>query len=458
MRRLLFLLPVVAVGLVVTALPPARAGDAATARTIVFNGEGNRLNAYDPVTKTKQLVIHSAADDEDPAAPKSPSAARDINAQICFFTGPDGTRRFIAGEDTGQGSHGTDGQPGWGIFRLDGDTVGQLSATQVGKLKTTFQTSDNEDERQPYESNPENYGCGLLSDGRVVTSDVGNQYPFTPSNGQLIVWFPDPVTGFDSFDVKHCKIDIGIPTSGGIHVDEQDRVYVASNRPSAPVPDRLGGIYRYSGDFPTSPADCEAKAAAITREPFILAKPGLELLTPSAIVPSGNDTYYVSSVFDGRIAEYDEDGGFIRLILQPAPGLPPYDTGTPYGIGVGADGTLYYADLGVVVGPPPGPGDHTGTVRAITFVNGAPQAPVALDQELEFPDGIGVLEVSAATAPPITGTAQVAGVAFGGGGETSRAAGETLPTTGGESTGAALAAAALAVALLLRRSRRLVNT
>lgn len=452
MRRVLFLLPVVACGLAVAVLPPARAGDAATSRTIVFNGEGNRLNAYDPVAGTKQLVIHSAADDEDPEAPKSPSAARDINAQICFFTNPDGTRRFIAGEDTGQGSGGADGQPGWGIFRLDGDTIGQFSATQVGKLKTTFQTSDNSEERQPYESNPENYGCGLLSDGRVVTSDVGNQYPLTPSNGQLIVWFPDPVTGFDGFDVKHCKIDIGIPTSGGIYVDDQDRVYVAANRPSAPVPDRLGAIYRYSGDFPTSPADCEAKAAAVTREPFILAKPGLELLTPSAITPSGNDTFYVSSVFDGRIAEYDEDGGFIRLILQPAPGLPPYDTGTPYGIGVGADGTLYYADLGVVA-TPPGPGDRTGTVRAIRFVDGEPQAPVTLDKDLDFPDGIGVLEVPAA-ASPITGTAQVAGVAFGGGGETSRAGGATLPTTGGESTGAALAVAALAMAFVLRRARR----
>ena len=447
MRRLLFVLPVLVLALVVTSLPGA---SAASDTTIVFNGEGNRLNAYDAATGEKQLVIHSAADAED-GSKTSPSPARDINAQICFFEAKDGTTRFIAGEDTGQGSHGTDGQPGWGIFKLEGKKVGKLSATQVGKLKTTFQTSDNEDERQPYESNPENYGCGLLSDGRVVTSDVGNQYPATTSNGQLIVWFPDPVVGYDTTDVKHCKIDTGIPTAGGIHVDDKDRVYVASNRPSAPVPDRIGGIYRYSGDFPTSPADCEAKAAAITREPFIQSLPVLELLTPSAIVPSGKGTFYVSSVFDGRIAEYDENGGFIRLILDGLPGVPPYETGTPYGIGVGPDGTLYYADLGVVVGPPPGPGDKNGTVRRIRFVNGEPQAPEVMDEGLEFPDGIGILTVKddlvSVNSQP---GAQVLGV------QQSRGAVDpaTLPSTGGGDVAGVGGTALLGLALVIRRARR----
>ena len=416
--------------------------------TIVFGGEGNRLNAYDPATGEKQTVVHSAADAES-GDYTSPSEPRDLNAQICFFEGKDGKTRFIAGEDTGQGSGGTDGQPGWGIFELKGKKVGNLSAVQVGKLSPTFQTSDNDDERQPYESNPENYGCGLLSDGRVVTSDVGNQYPFTPSNGQLIVWFPDPEVGFDSFDVEYCKIDTEIPTSGGIHVDEQDRVYVASNRPSAPVPDRLGGIYRYSGDFPTSPADCEEKAAAINREAFILAKPGIELLTPSAIAASGNGTYYVSSVFDGRIAEYDADGAFIRMIMQASPGTPPYDTGTPYGIGVGPDGTLYYADLGVVVGPPPGPGNQNGSVRRIRFVDGEPQAPEKLDDELAFPDGIGVFVVEAGKsedAPRAGARAEVKGVQVAGDGA-------LLPATGGAGFGL-LGALTLALVMGVRAKLR----
>lgn len=447
MRRLLLILPVLVMALGGAMLPEARA---TSDTTIVFNGEGNRLNAYDAATGEKQLVIHSAADEAD-GTHKSPSPARDINAQICFFEAKDGTTRFIAGEDTGQGEGGADGHPGWGIFKLEGKKVGKLSAVQVGKLRTTFATSDNEGERQPYESNPENYGCGLLSDGRVVTSDVGNQYPLTPSNGQLIVWFPDPVTGFDGYDIAHCKIDTEIPTAGGIHVDAQDNVFVASNRPSAPVPDRLAGIYRYKGEnLPTSPADCAAKAAATTAEPFILAKPGLELLTPSAIAPSGKGTFYVSSVFDGRIAEYEENGEFIRLILAAAPGLPPYDTGTPYGIGVGPDGTLYYADLGVVVGPPPGPGDGNGTVRRIRFVDGEPQAPEVMDKGLAFPDGIGVLTVKADLVSVAPGAkAQVQGV------QVSRAApgGGALPATGGGDAAGAAGAGLLLLVLLARRGR-----
>ena len=49
---------------------------------------------------------------------------------------------------------------------LEGGAVGDLSATQVGKLTPTYQGSGD---------NAENYGCGFLSDGRVLTSDVGNQ-------------------------------------------------------------------------------------------------------------------------------------------------------------------------------------------------------------------------------------------------------------------------------------------
>lgn len=360
---------------------PARAQ---TPVAVVFSGEANRLNAYDTVTGNKQTVIPSAADTK---------SGLDINAQICFF--PDGSRRFIAGEDTAQGTGA--GGPGWGIFQLSGSHVGEFSAKEVGKLVPTFLTSDRDDERMPYESNPENYGCGFLSDGRVVTTDVGNQYPLVASNGQLIVWFPP----FDTFKVRYCKVDIGIGTAGGIYVDDDDRVYVASNRPGFPDTTRLGGIYRFTGPFPTSDTSvggCEATdrtgapmTTMVPRERFITALPGLQLATPSAIIRAPSGGFYVSSVFDGRIAEYTAAGTFVRLILQPSAGLPPYGTGTPFGLGLGPDGTLYYADLGVVVGPPPGPGDKTGTLRRIRFVDGEPQAPETMDKALDYPDGIGIL-------------------------------------------------------------------
>ena len=83
---------------------------------IVFSTEGNNLNAYvgeEPFEK--QTVIPTAADDPD---------GMDINGQLCFF--PDDPHRLIAGEDTGQPER----TPGWGIFEIEGDRVGDLSATR----------------------------------------------------------------------------------------------------------------------------------------------------------------------------------------------------------------------------------------------------------------------------------------------------------------------------------------
>jgi outer membrane protein assembly factor BamB len=353
--------------------------------TLVFNGENNRLNAYDAATGAKQTVIPSWAD--------APGTGKDINAQICFF--PDGSGRFIAGEDTFQDrtnpATGQNESMGWGIFQLAGKKIGELSATQVGKLTPTF---------QPSEDNPENYGCGFLGDGRVVTTDVGDQQPQANANGQLIVWFPP----FDSYTVRYCKVDVAIGTANQIHVAADDTVYVASARPDKAG--NLGAIYAYR-NLPTSdtPAGgCGAQdgtgaplatPGSYTKTTFINDQANVP--TPNAMVPSGRGTYYVSSVFTGVIAEYSATGTFIRRILSPAPGdvLPPYATGTPFGLGVGPDGTIYYADIGVVLGPPPGPGDHNGSVRRIRFDGTTPQAPERMDENLQYPDGIGVLVVSA---------------------------------------------------------------
>jgi hypothetical protein len=387
MRRGLALLGMAAVLL---SLSPVAAKRPAPS-TIVFNGEDNRLNAYEVSGKrvVKQTVIPSAED--------APKRGLDLNAQICFF--PDGSRRFVAGEDTGQGRTG---HPGWGIFKLKGDRIGRLSATEGGKLTPTYQTSDNESERGPLEDNPENYGCGFLRNGRIVTTDVGNQIPGNSGNGQLIVWFPP----FNSFRVRYCKIDITIATAQGIYVGRDDGVYVASARPGLPPNVDGGVIFRYDGKrFPTSnraSGGCGGKDETgapmanpdrVSRSVFI--RDPQNATTPNAIVPSGHGTFYVSSVFTGVISEFDRTGGFMRRVLEPPPGefLAPFSTGSPIGLGVDRKGTLYYADLGLVLGPPPGPGDHTGTVRRIRFVSGEPQVPEQLDDKLNFPDGIGVLEL-----------------------------------------------------------------
>lgn len=351
---------------------------------ILFNGQGNNLDAYateasDDGTFATQRVFETADTD--------PKAGRDINAQLCFLPRTDdGEQWFVAGEDTDQDDPG--GSAGWGIFEIEGSKVGDLRATQLGKLIPTF---------QPANDNPENYGCGVLSDGRVLTTDVGNQAG-GDGDGQLIVWFP-PLTGgsFPDFpDVAYCKIDVTLPTAQSILVRD-DEVYVAAAR---------GGVFRYTGPFPTS-ADAAGGcgkqdgtgaplADEVDKETFIAAGPN-GLATPAGLAPAPDDGFYVSSVFTGIINEYDADGTFRRTVLQPPDGeslgAETYSTGTPLGIGVDGAGTLYYADIGVVVGEgSAGPGDKTGSVRRIRFVDGEPQAPETFATDLEYPDGIGVWE------------------------------------------------------------------
>ncbi|MSO80007.1 MAG: hypothetical protein EXQ79_10465 [Acidimicrobiia bacterium] len=382
MRRALVALTALAMTIGVFVAAPATAKEKqAGAGVIVLSGQGNDLDAYTGTKPFKhQLVIQNHNGD-----PKG----RDINAQICFF--PDG-KTFIAGEDTGQ----PDPLQGWGIFKLKGTKVGKLKAKQIGKLQPTYQGAAD---------NAENYGCGILSDGRVVTTDIGNQAS-GPEDGQLIMWFPPFTTGFEEVggdtngtngDVPFCKLDIAIGTSGGIAIDDDDRIYVGSSRGAT------AGVVRYTGPFPTS-ADaaggCDSTdgtgapmATGVTRENFI--DTGNGLASPSNIVPSPDGGWYVSSVFTGIINEYDADGAYLRTVLSPPAGevlgAEPYSTGTPLGLNIAPDGTLYYADIGLVIdGTNIGPGDGTGKVWRLRFVDGEPQAPEMMADGLAFPDGIGI--------------------------------------------------------------------
>lgn len=386
-----------AVGLVLGLGPvisPLRAAAPATPPSVVLGAEGNRLWAYDPRTGDKQVVVRSNEDDK--------VSGLDINAQIC--SDPKNPRRFIAGEDTGQPNP----PQGWGYFELHGDRVGELRATQLGKLTPTYAPG--------HEDNAENYGCGFLPGGQVITTDVGEQQPFAGVNGQLIVWFPP----FTSRSIAYCKIDIAIATAGGAWVDGND-VLVAANRPAIPDAADLGGIYRYSGEWPTGPTaaeGCGRKDATgaplvdegrITKSLFIPGQP-LAALVPSAIVPSPRGGWFVSSVLTGVIAEYEHDGTFVRRVLEPPlveTGQPPYSTGTPYGLAVDEEGSLWYADLGVVLSLPDiGPGDGNGTVRRIRFVDGEPLYPETMNAGLAFPDGMGVVPLTGAPAPPARTAAQ----------------------------------------------------
>jgi len=331
--------------------------------TILLSPEGNRLDAYDATTLQKQVVIQNHALDPN---------GRDINGQVCVF--PDGSRRFVTGEDTNQ----PDPPPAWGIFQLNGSDIGALSATQIGRLVPTYQ--------DPL-SIADAYGCAFLPDGRLVTTDIGNT-AFGPASGQLIMWFPP----LDAPAPRFCKLDVAIGTAQGVFVDQQGSIYVASGR-SGP------GIYRYRAPFPSSDdaaGGCGRRDStgmplvdAIDKQLFIR---DLNIPTPSGIIQSASGTFYVSSVINGVIAEYSPAGQFVRRILQPVTGeTRPYpSTGTPLGLAIDAAGTLYYADLAITEAFEPG--DGLGTVRRIRFENGSPLAPETIDSGLDFPDGLGLLQ------------------------------------------------------------------
>ncbi|MFN8644747.1 MAG: hypothetical protein U0802_24935 [Candidatus Binatia bacterium] len=348
-----------------------------TTAGIVFNGEDNRLHAYQPGPGFARATVIPSSRDE-------PGTGRDINAQICFTRGSRGELRFIAGEDTGQGpTHAT---AGWGLFELTG-SFPDYGWRQVNKFVPTYQSGEE----------AENYGCGFLSDGRLLTTDVGNQAA-GPGSGQLIVWFP-PLDG--SGGARYCKLDVELGTAQQIAVDDQDRVYVAAARTTS---NSLAGVYRYSGPFPTSDGAAGGcgrvdptgaplvSEGRITKERFIPSDGNAQTPNGVVLIPGGG--FYVSSVINGVIAQYDADGKFVRRVLSPPrPGIPA-ETGNPLGIGLASDGTLYFADIGLRLYPGGGigPGSKTGGVRRIRFVNGEPQPPATMDTGLNFPDGIGILE------------------------------------------------------------------
>ncbi len=350
------------------------ATDATDSDPIILSGQGNNLDAYslqddesaDNTSADHQRVITNAGDDP---------GGLDINAQLCVFD-VDGKRMLIAGEDTGQ----PDPPAGWGIFELTGE-MGTLAASQQSKLTPTYQPGDG----------PENYGCGILADGRILTTDVGESV--TGASGQLIIWFP-PFVGSAEGEIAYCKLDIELPTAQSILVTGKEEFLVAAAR---------GGVFRYSGPFPTgntpqegcSSVDTNGSplAGSINKETVI--EPGDNAMaTPAGLAVAPKGGMYVSSVFTGVINEYDLDGAFRRQILAPAEGDvvddEPYETGTPLGIVTDSDGNLWYADIGLVLDDGGiGPGQGTGTLRVIHFVDDEPQAPVIVAEDLAFPDGLG---------------------------------------------------------------------
>ena len=340
---------------------------------LVLLAEGNRLRRVDPDTID---ATDPAALRHDVFVENAAGGGRDVNGMVCTL--PDGSGRFIVSEDSGQPHP----PAGWGVF----DSTGH----QVGKLATTAFTAG-----------PEPFGCAFDSTGRLFTSEVGTQ-GFGPANGQLMLWFPPldrypgtpgayPAT--DALSTNVCKLATDIGTAGAVAIDDLGRVYVAASSGLS--------IERFSPPFPTGTdaahgcgaldASGAPMATSVQRDTFAVAGDG-GMLTFSGLAWAPNGHLYASSVFTGRIAEYDESGGFVRLLLDPPEAIPPIATGTPQGIAVGSDGTIYYADLDLVgTLPDIGPGPN-GALRRIRFdAAGDPLPPEIVLEGLAFPDGVTIV-------------------------------------------------------------------
>ena len=360
--------------------PPA----AADSGQLVYSTEGNRLRRYDVDTigsgaLAEDILVERASGSEQGGGPGVAGVKRDINGETCLF--PDGSGRFVAGEDTHQ-SHPKEGV---GIWAADG--------TQIGKLTSTYNTAQ-----------AEYFGCEFDGDGRLFTTDVGTQ-GFSNPNGQLVMWFP-PYDRFpgppgaypntDAISNNFCVIASDIGTAGAIEVDSQGRVYVSGASSLK--------IFRFSPPFPTGlgpgqgctaiDANGSPKANVVNRDIFATNPSGsVFTFTGLAFAPNGN--LYAASVATGEIGEINKDNGqFVRMILDPGLGFPPaypISTGTPQGLAVDADGSVYYADINLVgVFPALGPGPN-GSVRRIRFDgNGDPLPPELIRDGLAFPDGVSI--------------------------------------------------------------------
>jgi hypothetical protein len=307
----------------------------------LFSPQGNQLDVYDVETLEGTVLI--AAEQNT------------VNGQVCLV--PDGDGKFLLGEDTGQPEQ----RMGWGIFSPEGELLQKIPEPE----------SDDEAEQ------PEPYGCGFSDDGLLFTTDIGSGN-FGAEDGKLIVFFPDE---YESF----CILDSTIRTAGQIGIDDDGNVYLTESVPP-------GRVQRYEGPFPASADECESVKP--TKSVFIEDP---DLNTPLGIAHSSDGHWYVSSVLLPlpTIREYDENGEFVRAIIVGTKSIGD-PIGNPSGLSVAADGTLYYADLGLEEKPEPqfyGPADNAGTIRVITFdADGNPQPPVTIGEGLNYPDSVTVVK------------------------------------------------------------------
>ncbi len=346
---------------------------------VLFVAVSGNIDAYAtqaPYSRQRVVAAGTAPDGTEP------------HGQICFF--PDGSRRFVVAESR-PAVAGSAAAAGFGIYQLTGDDVGTYRVSRVAGVVSPSAAST---------TSPSTYGCAFLADGRLLTTDVGLASGLP--TGQLIEWFAP----FTSATVAHCIVATGLSSPGGLAADRNGGIDVAASRaPGA-------GVWRFDGAFPKSAATCgvlDAPTAHIAGAPsrvlagvaatdLVPAGPD-GLSSPSAVAASADGrSLVVTSEPDGVINAYDLSGHLLSRVLAPPKGeqlgTTPRASGTPLGIAVNADGTIFYADPGLVraADGSVAPGLETGGVWRIAVNGGQAAKPQAINRLLQGPDGVGIFD------------------------------------------------------------------
>jgi outer membrane protein assembly factor BamB len=298
---------------------------------VLFSPQNNELDEYDLGDGT--------------AATGIASTHAHVNGQACLL--PGGGGQYVLGEDTGQPAV----RPGWAIFSPDG--------TFLKKLPLPAR------ENETAVGDP--IGCALDADGRLFGTAIGSQ---GGADGQLVVFFPpDYGTG--------CVLDQTLRTPGTMTTDEQGNVYVAESTPP-------GKVVRFAPPFPASADECAG--AALNKSDFITYSDAVASL---GVARDAGGHFFVSQVVGlggagAGVREHAADGTFIRELFPPGSG------GNPAGLAVDAQGSVYYADIGLDAQNHTVPGK--GTVRKISFdAQGRPAEPELIARGLTFPDAVTVM-------------------------------------------------------------------
>ena len=367
----------------------------AAAFDVVLSTQGEYMDGY--LVNGKAFPPRVIVNDPDPDPPDSLTVppylgGRHLNGKVCFF--PKSVRRhrrqYLVADDeyreacldptppqarcsvTNPRSKFYVGKSldGWAVFKANGRWTRQH--INVAGEPAVDQNNDPQGAKDPQ-------GCTFLPDGRLFATDVGSEITGV-NDGALMVFFPrGPHGGYESY----CYLDKGLADPGMPVLDDAGNLY---------VPEPQGGkVTKFSPPYPSSPADCANPDLLATPPPqkstWLTAGAGGLLVPVSIARVRRSDHFYVAGVLGPPIInEYSPNGAFVRNIV------PANVPKNPLGMDVGRDGTLYYSELNL---DPMTLNPRCGSVSMVQFdAAGNPQPPVTLGMNLQFPDGITVVESS----------------------------------------------------------------